>query len=215
MHSDDAGETGESDEVEEVAWAPRRRFGPRSAPARRAILEAARTRFAEDGYERTTIRAIAADAGVDPAMVMRYYGSKADLFTATVRVTADLTDLSEVPRDEVGKRFAAAMLGRWERGENKPEEALLRAAATHPEAQQAIRTTFAERIRPALVRAFPDDPDIDARTALVLTQGLGVALCRYVLRIEPVASMDYEVLLDAVGASMQLHLTRPLAGTAT
>jgi AcrR family transcriptional regulator len=198
-------------EVEEEAWAPRHRFGPRSAPARRAILRAARERFAEEGFDRATIRAIAADAGVDPAMVMRYYGSKADLFAATVRVASELPDFSKVPREEVGRRFAQAMLGRWERGENKPEEAVLRASVTHPAAERAIRTTFEERLVPALRRAFPDDPDLDARAGLVLTQGLGVALCRYVLRIEPLASMDYKVLLDAVGASMQQHLTRPLA----
>ncbi|MDT0342796.1 TetR/AcrR family transcriptional regulator [Streptomyces litchfieldiae] len=206
--------SSENVEVDEVAWAPRRRFGPRSAPARRAILEAARARFAEDGYERATIRAIAADAGVDPAMVMRYYGSKAELFTATVRVASDLEDLSTVPRDEVGRRFAGAMLGRWERGENKPEEAVLRAAPTHPEAARSMQVTFEEQILPALRNAFPDDPDIDTRAGLILTQGLGTVLCRYVLKIEPVASMDFEQLLDAVGATMQHHLTAPLKDAA-
>jgi AcrR family transcriptional regulator len=196
--------------VEDEALGPRHRFGPRSAPARRAILRAARERFAEDGYERTTIRAVAAGAGVDPAMVMRYYGSKADLFAATLRVASELPDLSQVPREEVGRRFAQAMLGRWERGENKTEEAMMRASATHPEAQRAMQTIFEKRICPALRRAFPDDPDIDTRAGLVLTQGIGVAFCRYVLRIEPVASMDYGLLLDAVGASLQQHLTRPL-----
>jgi AcrR family transcriptional regulator len=206
------GTRDEADEVDEVAWAPRRRFGPRSAPARRAILEAARLRFAEDGYEKATIRSIASDAGVDPAMVMRYYGSKAELFTATVRVASELEDLSRVPREEIGRRFAQAMLGRWERGENKPEEAVLRAAPTHPEAARSIQVTFDEQILPALRDAFPDDPDIDARAGLVLTQGLGTVLCRYVLRIEPVVSMDFEQLLDAVGASMQRHLTVPPKG---
>ncbi len=196
--------------VDEVAWAPRRRFGPRSAPARRAIMEAARTRFAADGYELTTIRAIANDAGVDPAMVMRYYGSKADLFAAIVQVTSDVDDLSQVPREEVGARLARAMLGRWERGENQPEAAVLRAAPTHPEAARAIQTILDDQLRPTLARAFPDDPDLDVRVGLVLTQGIGVALLRYVLRIEPVASMNFEQLVDAIGASMQQHLTRPL-----
>ncbi|MEO3754945.1 TetR family transcriptional regulator [Streptomyces sp. B6B3] len=204
--------SGDEVRVDDVAWAPRRRFGPRSAPARRAILEAARSRFAADGYERTTIRAIATDAGVDPAMVMRYYGSKADLFAAIVQVTSDLADLSQVPRAEVGARLARAMLGRWERGENQPEAAVLRAAPTHPEAARAIQTIYEEQLRPALGRAFPDDPDLDVRVGLVLTQGIGVALLRYVLRIEPVASMDFEQLVDAIGASMQQHLTRPMGG---
>lgn len=193
-----------------MVWAPPRRFGPRSAPARRAILEAARARFAEDGYEKTTIRAVAADAGVDPAMVMRYYGSKADLFDATVRVTSDLEDLTQVPREEIGWRLARAILGRWERGENKPEAAALRAAPTHPEAARSVQRTFDDHLLPALRRAFPDDPDIETRAGLVLTQGIGTALLRYVLEIEPVASMDFETLIEAVGASLQRHLTAPL-----
>jgi AcrR family transcriptional regulator len=185
---------------EDVAWAPRRR----------AILDAARARFAEDGYERATIRAIAADAGVDPAMVMRYYGSKSELFAATVRAAADLGDLSQVPRDEVGVRFARAMLGRWERGENDAEAAMLRAAPTHPEGPRIIQTTFDRRILPALAAAFPDDPDIRTRAGLVAAQGLGVALCRYVLRVEPLASTDYELVIEQVGASIQRYLTAPL-----
>ncbi|TDC75000.1 TetR family transcriptional regulator [Streptomyces hainanensis] len=191
-----------------------RRFGPRSAPARRAILEAARVRFAADGYEKATIRAIAAEAGVDPAMVMRYYGSKAGLFAVTVGAESELADLSRVLREEIGRHFARALLDPWERGVNSAEAAVLRAAPTHPEAARAIQATFAGRLVPALRGAFPDEPELETRAGLVMTQSLGAALLRYVLCVEPVASMDYETLVESVGAAIQLHLTAPLPGGA-
>ncbi|TDC19394.1 TetR/AcrR family transcriptional regulator [Streptomyces sp. 8K308] len=189
---------------------PGRRFGPRSAAARLAILEAARARFAADGYEKATIRAIAAEAGVDPAMVMRYYGSKAGLFSATVRAGEEPADLSRVPRQEMGGHVARLLLDPWERGTNGAEAAVLRAAPTHAEAARSVQATVAGRLVPALRGAFPDDPDLETRAGLVLTQSLGAALLRYVLRVEPVASMDYETLVAFVGAAIQHHLTAPL-----
>ncbi len=88
------------------------RFGPRSRPAREAILAAARRLFAEEGYDKTTVRAIARAAGVDPSMVIRYYGSKADLYEVASAVDLQVIDLSGVPREEVGRRFARYLLGR-------------------------------------------------------------------------------------------------------
>ena len=190
------------------------RFGPRSRPAREAILAAARTLFAQDGYEKTTIRAIAAAAGVDPSMVMRYYGSKADLYATASAVDLQMLDLSDVPRSEVGRRFARYLLGRWERGGNDAEVLLLRTGPTEPLAAAGIQQIFYRQVLPALRSAFPGDPDIEARAGLVLSQGLGAVICRYLLRIEPLASMDFDLLADSVGAAMQQHLTRPLGGVA-
>lgn len=200
-----------SEEVREgAALRPTRRFGPRSAAARRAILDAARARFAADGYEKATIRAIAAEAGVDPAMVMRYYGSKAGLFSATVGAGEQPADLSRVPREEMGRHVARLLLDPWEGGTNSAEAAVLRAAPTHPEAARTIQATVAGRLVPALRGAFPDDPDLETRAGLVLTQSVGAALLRYVLRVEPLVSMDYETLVASVGAAIQHHLTAPL-----
>ncbi|KOG90248.1 TetR family transcriptional regulator, partial [Streptomyces varsoviensis] len=88
------------------------------------MLTAARYRFAEHGYERTTIRAVAADAGIDPAMVMRYYGSKDQLFEAALRIDLRLPELRDVPRADVPRRLVRHFLARWE-GEPTDDALLL------------------------------------------------------------------------------------------
>lgn len=188
------------------------RFGPRSRAAREAILAAARRLFADEGYEKTSVRAIARAAGVDPSMVIRYYGSKADLYAVASAVDLQVLDLSGVPRAEVGRRFARHLLGRWESGGNEAEVLLLRTAPTEPLAADGVQKIFGQQVLTALRSAFPEDPDIETRAGLVLSQGLGAVIARHLLRIEPLASMDFDVLADAVGDAMQLHLTRPLPG---
>src|SRR5689334_25384946 len=89
-------------------------FTQLSEETRTAILTAARRRFAADGYQRATIRAIAADAGIDPSMVMRYYGSKDQLFAAAVDVDLRLPDPSGIPRRKLGATLVAHFLKRWE-----------------------------------------------------------------------------------------------------
>src|ERR1700733_3666733 len=88
--------------------------GPRSEGARRAILGAARTTFAARGYEQTTIRAVATQAGVDASMVMRYFGSKAGLFTAAVTMDLDIPDLRSVPASGRGELLVRHFVSRWE-----------------------------------------------------------------------------------------------------
>lgn len=185
------------------------RFGPRSRPAREAILTAARRLFAEEGYEKATVRAIARTAGVDPSMIIRYYGSKADLYATASAVNLQVIDLSGVPGTQVGRRFARHLLARWEDGGNEAEVLLLRTAPTEPLAAEGIQRIFTQQVLPALRSAFPDDPDIEARAGLVLSQGLGAVIARHLLGVEPLASMDFDSLADAVGDAMQLHLTRP------
>ncbi len=182
-------------------------FTERSAQTRAAILAAAQGRFAVEGYERATIRAIAADAGIDPSMVIRYFGSKAELYAAASAIDLAVPDL---PPDQAAHRYAKAFLDRWEAGENAAEAILLRTAPTHPESAQRVQEIFGTQIVPALRAAFPDDPDIEPRAALVLSQTLGVAYVRYLLGIEPLASMDPAVIAAAVGRAIQSHLTAPL-----
>src|SRR5947199_3952251 len=126
----------------------RRLAGPAQAPAhetvrprrsdatRAAILDAARERFAKDGYERATIRAIAADAGVDPAMVMRYYGSKDKLFAAAADFDLRFLELAETERIQVGRSVVRHFLERWEGDEALV--ILLRSSATNGEAAQRM-----------------------------------------------------------------------------
>ncbi|MGK5684108.1 TetR family transcriptional regulator [Actinoplanes sp. URMC 104] len=158
----------------------------RSDATRAAILRAARERFAADGYERATIRAIAADAAIDPSMVMRYYGSKERLFAAAAEFDLRLPELSGMPAHDAAAVLVGHFLDRWEGDETLT--ALLRAGATNPAAADRMREIFAAQLVPVAERLTSDRPRV--RAALVATQILGLALCRYVLRLPPVAAME-------------------------
>jgi AcrR family transcriptional regulator len=204
----------------EISTVPRR-FTDRSAPARAAILAAARSRFASDGYDKTTIRAVAADAGIDPSMVMRYYGSKANLFAASAAIDLPMTSQQQpeaaqamVGEDngaaEVAERYARMFIDHWEQGENEVERLVLRTAMTHPEAVAQVQRLFDDQVAPPLLAAMGQDPDARLRAALVLSQTLGIVLCRYLYGLEPITSADPRILQDAVRDVITLHLTRPL-----
>lgn len=174
------------------------------------ILAAARERFAADGYERATIRAIAADARIDPSMVMRYYGSKEKLFAAAAHFDLDLPDLAAAPRAEVGRRLVAHFLDRWEDDEGLM--VLLRSGVTNPDAAERMREIFGAQLLP-MVRRFTADADADEagrRAGLAASQVLGLALCRYLLAFAPVAAMSRDELVDHVGPTLQRYLTGAL-----
>lgn len=122
----------------------------RSDRTRAAILTAARERFAADGYERATIRAIAADAAIDPAMVMRYFGNKEKLFAAAAEFDLRLPDLSGLPTDEVGAALTNHFLDRWEDDESL--KALLRASVTNEIAAERMRELFAAQLGPVIAK---------------------------------------------------------------
>jgi AcrR family transcriptional regulator len=179
----------------------------RSDRTRAAILAAARERFATDGYERATIRAIAADAGIDPSMVMRYYGTKDRLFAAAADFHLRLPDLALLPRRRVGRMLVEHFLDRWEQDETLV--VLLRASASNPAAVGRVQEVFAGQLVPAVAALHPPQtpPDqIAERAALVGTQVLGMALCRYVLCIPPVATMDRRRVVAWLGPTLQRYL---------
>src|SRR5262245_24762447 len=127
----------------------------RSDATKEAILTAARERFAVDGYERATIRAIAADAEIDPAMVMRYFGNKEKLFAAAAEFDLRLPDLTQTPRADIGRRIAGHIVDRWDGDETLM--ALLRAAVTNPAAADRMREIFATQLGPAMRAVAPGD----------------------------------------------------------
>lgn len=184
-------------------------FTARSQESRAAILAAARRRFAADGYERATVRAIAADAGIDPSMVIRYYGSKEGLFAAAVDVDLRLPDPAAVPADRLGEVFVRHFLGLWE-GEGPGEvlTVLLRAAVTNEGAAERMRAVFASQVAAALGPSAEDGP---TRAALVASQLLGVALCRYILRLPPIVALDVETLVADLAPTVQRYIGAPLA----
>jgi AcrR family transcriptional regulator len=179
----------------------------RSDGTRAAILVAARERFAADGYERATIRGIAAEVGIDPSMVMRYYGSKEKLFAAAAAFDLRLPDLDGLPVGQLGARLVAHFLDRWESDDTLM--ALLRAAVTNEAAAERMRNIFATQVAPAVRTVAPDPAEAAVRSGLVATQILGAALVRYVLRLPPVASMDRAELVAWLGPTVQRYLTEP------
>ncbi len=175
----------------------------RGDATRANILNAARERFAADGYERATIRAIAADAGIDPALVMRYYGNKGGLFAAAAEFNLRLPDLSVLPRKAVGAAFVDHFLTRWE--EDDTLKALLRTAATNDVAAERLRSIFATQVAPA-VAAFCGDPkSAPTRAGLISSQILGFALCRYVLRLPPVTTMQRADIVKWLGPTVKRY----------
>ncbi|GAB3981995.1 TetR family transcriptional regulator [Actinoallomurus acanthiterrae] len=183
-------------------------FTARSQESRAAILAAARRRFAADGYERATVRAIAADAGIDPSMVIRYYGSKEGLFAAAVDLDLRLPDLASIPPDQVGEIFVRHFFELWE-GEGPGEvlTVLLRSAVTNDGAAERMRTVFATQVATAL-GSGEDGP---TRAALVASQLLGAALCRYILRLPPIVALDVDTLVAELAPTVQRYIGAPLA----
>jgi len=192
------------------SWAPPGRPTVRGDKTRKAIIDAAGARFASDGYDKATLRAIAGDAHVDPALIIRHFGSKAGLFAAAVQVGFASIDLTGIPRDQIGREFARRTLLPWERGDTRAQEILLRTAPTHPEAAAGVQAILDQQILPAVRLAVGEDPDAQIRAGLVQSQGLGVIMMRYLLHIEPIASMDFDLLTETIGDSIQRHLTRSI-----
>jgi AcrR family transcriptional regulator len=182
-------------------------FTQRSEETRNAILTAARRRFADDGYERATIRAIAADAGIDPSMVMRYYGSKDGLFAAAVDVALRLPVLADQPPERRGEILARHFFALWEDTRTGDVlTVLLRSAVTNEAAADRVRAVFSTQVAAAI--GIPDEP---ARAGLIASQLLGVALCRYILRLPPLVALDITTLVATLGPTLQRYLTTPLA----
>ncbi|HEY1919260.1 MAG TPA: TetR family transcriptional regulator [Streptosporangiaceae bacterium] len=181
--------------------------GPRSAGTRRAILDAARATFAARGFEQTTIRAVAAQAGVDASMVMRYFGSKAGLFAAAAIADLEIPDLLSAPAAQRGEVLVRHLVDRWEDDAHDDKLILLlRTAVTSEEVAARLQSVLGELIIGPI--AALGDPDAAERGALIGAQLLGVALCRYILRMEPLASLPADEVVAAIAPSVQHYLTR-------
>jgi len=167
------------------------------------ILAAARERFGRAGFQGATIRGIAADAGVDPAMVMRYYGNKDKLFAAAADFDLELPDFATTDRGELGRSLVRHFLQRWE-GDDALV-ILLRSSATNAEAAQRMRQIFGTQLQP-LVASFVPAGEAGARAGLIATQILGLALCRFVLQLPPVVEMTHDEVVEWLGPTIQRYL---------
>jgi AcrR family transcriptional regulator len=167
------------------------------------ILAAARERFGASGFQAGTIRAIAADAGVDPAMVMRYYGNKDKLFAAAAEFDLKFPDFAGIERAQVGRSLVRHFLERWE---DEALVILLRSSATNAEAAQRMQEIFGTQLQP-LVASFAPASEAGVRAGLIATQILGMALCRFVLRLPPVVGMTRDEVVEWLGPTIQRYLT--------
>ncbi len=178
------------------------------------MLLAARTSFGERGFEGATIRAVAARAGVDPALIHHYFGSKQQLFVAAMEFPFDpallVARILEGPREELGERFARFILELWETpAVTSLLLGVVRSATTDPVAAAMLRRLLAEGPFLALARAI-DLPDATLRATLAGSQLIGLALARYVVAVEPLASAPPEVLVRALGPTLQRYLAGDL-----
>jgi AcrR family transcriptional regulator len=179
---------------------------PRNAQETRAgILAAARSRFGAEGYERTTLRAVAADVGVDPALVIRYFGSKQDLFAAAAEFTLDLPELAGVDPDRVAEVLLPKFFAVWE--DDTTFIALLRAAMTSTTAAETMRKVFATQVAPVLAAITPDRPA--ERAGLMGSFIIGLATTRYVLSNPAVANLSHQELVLWAGPVIRHLLVGP------
>jgi AcrR family transcriptional regulator len=206
--------------------APMRRSGRRGGDSgtREAILAAARARFGDLGYDSATIRGIAADAGVDPALVHHFYGTKESLFAAAMRLPinpGDVVDavLAAAPDDHGpgrGEYLLRTLLGIWDVAEMRAAFlGLLRSAVSSEQATGMLRefvtSAILSRIANVAQQAAPDGAgDAEYRAALVASQVLGLALTRYVLELEPLKQASTDDLAAAIGPTLDRYLSGPV-----
>jgi AcrR family transcriptional regulator len=193
---------------------PRSGRRPGTSGTREAIAEAARRSFGELGYERTTIRAIAGDAGVDPALVVHFYGSKQQLFLSVMDLPFAPEDvlprILAGDRDSVGERFAHFIVGVLEdTAARSVLTGMVRAAASEPEAARMLRELISRRVFAAITASLGAD-DAELRANLVGSQVVGLVVARYIVAVEPLASLDPDQLVAAIAPNLQRYLVDDL-----
>ncbi|MCU1645657.1 MAG: hypothetical protein JWN03_5932 [Nocardia sp.] len=187
---------------------------PGQSSTREAILDAARVRFAEVGFDQASIRSIATAAGVDPALVHHYYGTKRELFAAALELPIDpqvvLAQLAAAPLDQLGETIVRAVVGIWDSPIGTPAIAAFRSqlGSTDP----ALARTFILDVVLKEIRTRVDSPPGTGakRAVLAASQLAGLMVTRKLLRIEPIASMSVDELTALVGPTLQRYFTGDL-----
>ncbi|WP_055711366.1 TetR family transcriptional regulator [Streptomyces torulosus] len=199
---------------------PRRRGRPprteaADAPAARdRILAAAREEFSELGYDKTSVRGIAKAAGVDSALVHHYFGTKEQVFEAAILLS--FAPAVEAPRavedgplDTVGERLTRFFFGVWENPATRtPLLAIVRSAVNNDTAAAVFRRIVATQVLRRIAGRL-DVADAELRAELAAAQLVGIAMIRYVIKVEPLASADPEQIIKRVAPVVQAHLTAP------
>ena len=188
---------------------------PGNQDTKQSILESARTVFADRGFDKASIRAIAAGAEVDPALVHHYFGTKEKLFLASMNSPVDPAELVPKalagPREEAGERLVRMVLSVWDSPTGAAAVALMRSAMSNEWTARLMREFVVTQVlRRAVAELGIDEQEAPARSALVATQIGGLAVIRYILKVEPIASAPPEQLVAAIGPTVQRYLTGEL-----
>ena len=186
---------------------------PGAPDTRAEVLTAARTAFAEKGFRRTTIRAVAASAGVDPALVHHYFGTKGGLFVAALEIPVDprevMAPVIAAGPDGAGERLLRALLGVWDDPAVQPGLLAMIRALLSDDSDQLVREAFLPVVvAPVIAALAVDRPEV--RVPLVAGQVAGLILTRYVLAVPQMAQMPVEDVVARVGPVLQHYLTGDL-----
>jgi AcrR family transcriptional regulator len=182
--------------------------------SRQRIVDAAREHFMRDGYERATVRAIAAEAGVDVAMVYYFFGSKEGLFTEAALIGQEhplhqLAEMLDEGTEQIGHRLVRRFIEQWDAGVvYEPLVAVWRGAAIQPQARNVLHDSLAGPVAERVAAEFGVH-DAELRVELVASHLVGLAFARHELKIEPLASADIEDVVAWVGPSIERYLTSP------
>jgi AcrR family transcriptional regulator len=188
---------------------------PGNQDTREAILAAAREAFADRGFDAASIRAIATAAGVDPALVHHYFGTKDQLFLDAMQAPFDpsvvLNDVLAHGRDGAGERLVRALLRVADSAAGGAIVAMVRSAVTNEVFTGMMREFLIQRILRRMAKEFDLDPaEGPLRTSLIATQMAGLIMVRYIIKVEPIASTPPETLAAMIGPNVQRYLTGPL-----
>ncbi|HKV20029.1 MAG TPA: TetR family transcriptional regulator [Mycobacterium sp.] len=181
--------------------------------SRDAVLRAAKQRFADEGYEKATLRAIADDAHVDPSMVIYLFGSKAELFRESLRLIIDPEVLAGALAEgdgDMGTRMVRAYLGIWEHPDTAATMvAMLQSATSNSDAHDAFRGFMQTYVLTAVSAAIGGGEQARLRALLAATNLVGTAVLRYVMRVAPLADLPAEDVVPLIAPSVNRYLTAP------
>jgi len=188
---------------------------PGNQDTRSSILDAARRTFAEKGFDKASIRGIAADAGVDPALVHHYFGTKEKLFLASMNAPINPGELIPQalagPRAQAGERLIRLVLTVWDSPAGAAALAMFRSALSNEWTARLLREfVITQILRRAVGELVADPAEAPMRSALLATQISGVMVTRYVLKIQPLADADPEAIVAAIGPNIQRFLDDPM-----
>jgi AcrR family transcriptional regulator len=185
---------------------------PGAGGTRETILAAARSHFSAAGYEGGTVRGIAAEAGVDPSLVLHYFGSKEGVFRAAMDFPVDPAEF--IPRllapglDGLGERLARFFLETWDSPAGSPLLGLIRSVVGSERASAMLREFISREVLGRIAEALDlDEPQL--RASLAGSQLIGLAMLRYVVRLEPLASAPPQQVATWVAPAIQRYLTDP------